>query len=574
MRWLLAVGVIALAPVAQPPNSLVVLADDLGIENLAVYGSRTSSVPPPTPTIDALAARGVLFRNFWSQPECTPTRASLMTGRYAMHNAVGSVNIPHGGTLELAETTFAEHLADASYAAAAFGKWHLSYLTTGARQAPNLQGFTQFAGTYAGAVDPSYYSYEYVVNGSVSTSTTYNTTQIVDDAIAWLATAPEPWVCYVAFNAPHSPYHAPPSQLHSYDLEGLDPTTDPIPFYKAMIEAMDTELGRLLGALGPTTTRTDVWFLGDNGTPDAVVEAPLRPARVKSSAYEGGVNVPLIVAGPSVGAPGRTEGGLAHVVDLFATLADTAGLPPCPKWLACDGRSLRPYLQSSGGAPVRDAMVSERFIGLDPNRNGFACIRGERFKLIRRYPTGQEEYYDLSLDPMEQSDLLAGSLSPAQLLSLEQLRNELTVLRAARSQVELFGTAQCAGSNGNPRLSVRGLPTIGQSHAIALADGATTSAAVLLGGASRASLGAVPLPLALATLGGGPRCSLYTSYEAIWPTLTDGSGDASLTMQVPDMPILVGATMHHTWLVLDPTAPENPLGLTASDAARTVFGRP
>src|SRR4029434_103993 len=115
-------------------------------------------------------------------------------------------------------------------------------------------------------------------------------------------------VRWLAFNAGHAPFHKPPDGLHSYDsLSGTqgDITANPRPYYEAMIEAMDTEIGRLLSQVD--INDTTVLFIGDNGTPARVIQMPFSNARGKDTLYEGGVRVPFIVAGSGVVNPGRSS---------------------------------------------------------------------------------------------------------------------------------------------------------------------------------------------------------------------------------------------------------------------------
>ena len=245
------------SPRAQQDNLLILIADDLGVDNVGCYGEGVN--PPPTPNIDGLAARGVMFRNAWSNPVCSATRACLMTGRYATRTGVGWAvswgrsELPdRKNALPLSETTLPELLdaRQSGYAHGAFGKWHLSNKTNGGKLGPNLAGWSHFAGLIEGAA--TYYWWPRTVNGVTRNSGTYTTTQIVDDALAWIQSAPEPWVAYVAFTAPHAPFHSPPGRLHTRPLPGR-PKVNPIPYYKAMVESMDTEIGpadELARALG------------------------------------------------------------------------------------------------------------------------------------------------------------------------------------------------------------------------------------------------------------------------------------------------------------------------------------
>ncbi|MHC5212536.1 MAG: sulfatase-like hydrolase/transferase, partial [Planctomycetota bacterium] len=130
-------------------NVLIVVADDLGVDMVGAYGE--GSDPPPTPVIDSLASQGVLFRNAWSNPVCSPTRAALLTGRPAFRNGIGYIvdASPNNLALPYAEVTLPEMLAlgtGGNYRSGAFGKWHLGNDSVGGALAPNLAGFDHFAG--------------------------------------------------------------------------------------------------------------------------------------------------------------------------------------------------------------------------------------------------------------------------------------------------------------------------------------------------------------------------------------------------------------------------------------------
>ncbi|MEM7386105.1 MAG: DUF1501 domain-containing protein, partial [Verrucomicrobiota bacterium] len=170
-------------------------------------------------------------------------------------------------------------LAGARYTSAAFGKWHLGNETNGGPLAPNVAGFEHYDGCLLGSLQPppggvGYYNWPRTVNGVRTTSTTYATTATVNSALTWILDQTEPWLCMVSFNAPHLPLHEPPAGLYHEDLTGLAVLTSPRPFYKAAIEAIDTELGRLLAALGEMENTLVVWatefgrmpFLQGNGT--------------------------------------------------------------------------------------------------------------------------------------------------------------------------------------------------------------------------------------------------------------------------------------------------------------------
>ncbi len=149
------------------------------------------------------------------------------------------------------------------------------------------------------------------------TSTTYATTQTVDDTIRWRGEqeAAASWMVWLAFNAPHAPFHAPPADLHDQDLpSGAGPdtsATDPEllrPYYLAAAQAMDTELGCLLRWMEANGHGdTDILFIADNGAPPELYEATMDPKRGKGTLFEAGVHVPFCVSGPSVAEAGRVE---------------------------------------------------------------------------------------------------------------------------------------------------------------------------------------------------------------------------------------------------------------------------
>ncbi|MBL8755102.1 MAG: sulfatase-like hydrolase/transferase, partial [Planctomycetes bacterium] len=282
---------LATAAIAQTQNVMLVVADDVGVDSVACYG--LGSNPPPTPTIDGLAAAGVRFTNAQACPLCSPTRASLLTGRHGFRTGIGRALANNDAGLAATETLLPEVLAPAGIHTALIGKWHLGDDLGAAT--PTAEGFGLFTGALQGALN-NYFNWPKVENGTTSLSTTYATTDCVDEALAFVGSTSQPWFLMLAFHAGHTPLHAPPAGLHTQNLTGLDPQTTPVPFYKAMVEAMDTELGRLLATMPPAVrANTNIVFLGDNGTASQVVQAPFDPQRSKGTVYQGGVKVPLIV---------------------------------------------------------------------------------------------------------------------------------------------------------------------------------------------------------------------------------------------------------------------------------------
>ena len=436
-----------------PPggNVLLIVADDLGIDNLSLFGLAPN--PPPTPTIDSLAAEGVLFTNAYAYSVCSPTRGALMTGRYGRRTGAANV-IPWTSSwfeLSLDEVILPEMLALSpwhAYANAALGKWHLgSFDAPSASDHPVLSGFDTHAGspgnldvnTIPGTTD--YYHWQKLVDGEVTTSDTYATTDTTDDAIAQIAQLPEPWFTYVAYNAPHSPWHVPPADLHGYI--NLDETSPNDLKYDAAVEALDTEMGRLLASLSADVRdRTTVIFMADNGTPRAVIAAPFDFSRGKSTPYEGGIHVPLIVSGPLVNQPGTTSDALVHAIDIYPTVAHIAGVRlqdvTRPDLLgdespvAIDGQSLARWLVDPTEPSVRETLYTEQLApngGPEYSIEDIGIARNGRWKLIS-YPD-YNEFFDLDSAVYDEGiDLLPGPLGPAQQSGFDLLRDEVEAYQA------------------------------------------------------------------------------------------------------------------------------------------------
>jgi arylsulfatase A-like enzyme len=294
------------------------------------------------------------------------------------------------------------------------------------------QGFELFSGTAANIAN--YYSFYKIVDGEFTHVQRYATTDTTDDALRAINRfADDPWFIAVSFNAGHTPFHAPPSDLHSFDLAGA-PSRSPLPHYKAAVEALDTELARLIeGIPDAVFQRTHIVFVGDNGTLGTVTTPPFRPEHAKSTLYEGGVNVPLILAGPSVAAPGSVCNALVNTTDVFATVLELCGVPSKfvpPPGVVLDSVSLAPYLGDPGLPSLRGWVFSEKFW---PNHNplaGARCIRGVRYKLIHDWSLGTEQLFDLELDPFEQRDLLGAPLASDAQVQLAELRARLCAIIA------------------------------------------------------------------------------------------------------------------------------------------------
>lgn len=392
-------------------NILVIVADDMGQDASAQYS--LSSDVPVTPNLNTLATSGIIFDNAWVYAVCSPTRGSMLSGKYGLRTGVLAVDDPFPASETILHKRISDTPASANYATALIGKWHLG----GGNNGPNNLGIDHFAGITGGGVG-DYYNWTLNVNGSTSNVTTYATTEITNQAIDWVEDQTSPWFMWVAYNAPHTPFHLPPASLHNRNLSGTQADIDANPrdYYLAAIEAMDSEIGRLLAAL-PAAVRanTVVLFIGDNGTPARVRDRAVFPQGAKGSLYEGGVRVPMIVSGAGVTRQNVREDALVNGTDFYATIATLAG-----QNLASigDSRSFAGLLTSAGDGQ-RSHLYSEH--------NGSAAVRSARYKLIE-HSAGNREFYDLLSDPTESNNLINGASNIA--AALADLEAALAAVRA------------------------------------------------------------------------------------------------------------------------------------------------
>lgn len=433
----------ALLRPAEAQNTLLILADDLGVDQLGSYGEGAD--PPPTVWIDLIASYGVRFSNAYADPSCSPTRAQIQTGRHGFRNGIGFIAHAGGPELPLAEITIPEALekfAPSPFASALLGKWHLTNGQPGNNGPahPLLQGYDHHAGSMASFDQggQSYYAHTKFVDGVATFNTTYATTETVNDALAWIATAPEPWFCVVSFNAPHAPFDYPPPHLHSQFVPpGASEDELRISRYKAMIEAMDREIGRLITSLTLDQLLSTIFmFAGDNGTPQETVEPPFIPEHAKLSLHEGGCNVPLIIAGAAVPEQGAVCDALVEMTDLFPTILRLSGVNPkdfsSATGTTLDGHDLTPFLEDVNAPAVRNIAFSELFQpnGPTPLIQSYG-VRDERYRLVFDGFKNGFGLYDLWVDPFEQTDLLLGGASPEVQGIFLDLRSQLIALTSS-----------------------------------------------------------------------------------------------------------------------------------------------
>ncbi len=393
---ILLLSLFAAYPMFAQQNILLIIADDLGLDPMPNYltGPQKASMP----NLSSLMSEGLTFDNAWATPLCSPTRAALITGRQGHETNVLGVSTLN--QLAQSETTLFEYLEDinSGYASALIGKWHLGG-TTPAANDPGMQGVPHFTGILDGGVQ-NYFNWPQTTNGVLGPNQNYVTEVLTDSAIAWINGQTQPWFCWLAYNAPHAPFHRPPLYMHSQGALPTDQASidaDPLPYYLAMVESVDHEIGRLLDAIpADQLSNTTIVFIGDNGTPGEVVQAPYLPSKAKGTLYQGGVQVPLVITGAGVSRAGQREDALVGVTDLFSTIVELTG-QALPEYAS--SKSLLPLLTQSG----LEHRACVRTDGYGPLGIGHA-VRDEQYKLID-FGNGTQEFYIMGSDPYESNDL-------------------------------------------------------------------------------------------------------------------------------------------------------------------------
>jgi arylsulfatase B len=433
---LLLIWTLAFAAKAQR-NVILIIADDLGTDYLGFYEDHQDTAP--VPNIRKLLAKGVRFTNAWSNPVCSATRAGALTGRYSFRTGVGGIVGGTGGSgvLNINELTIPRLLntyKPNGFAKANIGKWHLhNAMPVSNLNNPNIMGYDYFAGNFIGQLT-SYTSWTKVTNGVSGAVTNYATTETANDAINWIkAQNDKPFFLWLAFNAPHSPYHLPPAGLHSYtNLSGSqqDIMMNPKSYFKASLEALDHEIGRLFDSLEVHNQldSTDIIFIGDNG--NTIQTAQIASTdRAKGTIYQYGVHVPFLISGPSVVNPGRVSDALVNTADLFATILELFGYTDWPAQIPAnkpvDSKSILPLLKNQT-TTVRPWAFTEIFKATPDAADG-KTMRNMDFKLLR-FDDGHEEFYHLNSDPGESNNLLSGILDTDELANYHYLCNEMTTL--------------------------------------------------------------------------------------------------------------------------------------------------
>jgi arylsulfatase A-like enzyme len=440
----------------QPPNIILILIDDLGWRDLGCYGSTFYE----TPHLDDLAAQGMLFSDAYAAcPVCSPTRASLLTGKYPatlgltdwidwggwVHPARGRlVDAPYIDHLPRSEVSIAAALKGAGYATWHVGKWHLGSKTT-----PLDHGFDcNIGGCHWGSPSKGYFSPYHIPGFPDGPEGEYLTDRLTDEAIHLIENhSGSPFFLNLWYYTVHTPIQAKTEQVTRFQSKaarmGLDriepfeigepfPTehkreqrvtrrvlqSDPV--YAAMIYNLDENIGRLLQCLARKglANNTVVIFTSDNGglataEGSPTCNAPL--AEGKGWMYEGGTREPLIVRWPGIVQPGSTCDTPVSSPDFYPTLLQIAGQSLRPEQHT-DGLSLLPLLKGEPGLERSAIFWHYPHYGNQGGTPGSSMRAGD-YKLIHFFEDDHLELYNLRADPGETRNLAAAEPAMARTMA-------------------------------------------------------------------------------------------------------------------------------------------------------------
>ncbi|MFM8272278.1 MAG: sulfatase-like hydrolase/transferase [Gemmata sp.] len=433
----------------RPPNVVLVLIDDLGQRDLGCYGSTFYK----TPNIDRMAKEGLRFTDFYAAcPVCSPTRASILTGRYPQRMNItdwipGRKDLPDQrlsrpairNELPLEEVTIATALKGRGYTTALMGKWHLG----GTGFEPAKHGFeVNIAGDETGT-PRSYFAPFENKGGKMpglekAAAGEYLTDRLALEAEKFIeANRDKPFFLYLPHYGVHTPLRAPQALIDTYKVTPAHGRQSN-PTYAAMVESMDAAVGRVLKKLDDLklSDNTLVIFNSDNcglatleGMPFApTFNAPLREG--KGYLYEGGVRVACIMKWPAVIKPGTVAGDVACSIDLFDTILDASARgakeqPDRPREKPRDGWSLQGVLS---GEKLKDRPLFWHYphYANQGSRPGGAVRKGD-YKLIEYYEDGRRELFDVKKDVSESRNLIAARPEVARELAadLDRWRKEV-----------------------------------------------------------------------------------------------------------------------------------------------------
>ena len=394
---------------AHKPNIVLILVDDLGYGDLSSYGATDLK----TPHIDSLVTAGMRFDNFYANcPVCSPTRASLLTGRYPDLVGVPGVIRTHitsnWGFLAPRAVLLPKLLNRAGYHTAIVGKWHLGLESP---NTPNERGFDHFHGFLGDMMDDYYAHRRHGINYmrlndkqiDPKDHATDLFTQWSIDYIREHANRKQPFFLYLAYNAPHTPIQPPKEWLERVKRR-RKVISEKRAKLVALIEHMDDGIGKVISSLKETGLYDDTFiiFTSDNGGQTGVGanNGPLRAG--KGTMYEGGIRVPMCAVWPGRIKPGSRSDRLALTMDLFPTVCEAAGVVVDNE---IDGRSILPMLLGKR-QPAQDRFLFwVRREGGNYGGRAWYAARYDDFKLLQKSPFEPLQLYNLKDDPQEQIPL-------------------------------------------------------------------------------------------------------------------------------------------------------------------------
>ncbi|WP_158966314.1 YHYH protein [Paraglaciecola sp. L3A3] len=423
--------------VPDAKNILLIISDDQGLDASAQYAY--SNDIPSTPKLDQLASAGIVFDNAWATPACTTSRANLITGKFGVNSGVTYVPAELNTDHQVLQQYLATHVATQNYVSAVFGKWHLAGASKQANH-PNEVGLDYYAGNLGNVDD--YYNWQLTTNGVNETSDVYHTTKITDLAADWIRQQSHPWFVWLAYSAPHAPFHLPPASLHNRALSGTseDINGHPRQYYLAAIEAMDAEIARLIDGLDDDVrNNTVIIFVGDNGTPSRVIDtAVFNQNHGKNTLYQGGVAVPLIISGAGVTRQNERENALVTVTDLYATIGQIAGIEQSSV-----------HDSTSFAALLDDATASTNnmiFTQFESAATTGVTVRNDTYKLIQ-FAGGDRELYQLSQNVDETNNIINDASVANTLTALSQFAD--SIVDSTVTQPINITNATLANGSGN-----------------------------------------------------------------------------------------------------------------------------
>jgi len=470
---------------SRPPNILLIISDDIGMDVttdmypglidglVSKYGPSGHKHPDyrkiegrqaSTPVLDQFAKQGMRFANVWAHPFCSPTRATLLTGLYAVKTKVTT----YADALSQKHTSFVRKLKDeAGYSTAVFGKWHMAGLPGRPVDYPGMKpkeaGFELFKGNLHAAI-MTYWKYDYQIQDDDTAPdvwrteaaptkslpgiapTTFAPVVKVADTIEWITeqeskNPDKPWFAWVAFNLSHATAIQQPSAMCVPDADTLDAESykemkdcggefgsanvgscSGEALMRAMTTAFDTVTGKLLDAVDAADSNTYVIIIGDNGTPmygrpnlDFIDNMYItRKGRGKGTAYESGALVGMAVRGPQIAANSESH-EFAHAADLFSTILELAGLDVPEEVSNSDGSGTVP-LDAVSLAPIlfnkastvrnpNEGYVLTETENLMTGGTKMVGARNATYKVVCTEGTDNCEFYNLADDPLEEYPL-------------------------------------------------------------------------------------------------------------------------------------------------------------------------